>query len=323
MKIPQGEYVPVRITGLVGEDTLFVGADTIRTIRPTVTHPKGGETVSGDSPTNVTWVTPAGVSVDVVDVYWSPNDGVDWLAIADMVPNTESVPWVVPITFNDQCRVMVTLYRDGEDVGSGMSQDVFSIDAPVAVALASFDVVGGDRSAQIRWATSIEVGSKGFHILRAESEDEVFERVNEDMIPATGAGSRGAVYAFNDVTVRPNTTYYYKLKEINAQGEEQQFGPFEFRYAAQFRLEQNIPNPFNPTTVIRFTVPEDALVSLKVFDVAGRLVRTLASEKRQANHYEIQWDGRDGRGQQVASGVYFYRLIAGKYRDTKKMLMLK
>jgi hypothetical protein len=204
-----------------------------------------------------------------------------------------------------------------------MSQDVFSIDVPVAVTLASFDIGSGDRSARIRWATSIEIGSKGFHILRSESESFGFERITDAMIPPTGAGSGGAVYTFNDMSVRPNTTYFYKLEEVTAQGSGQQFGPFEFRYVAPFRLENNIPNPFNPTTVIRFTVPEDGIVSLRIYDVAGRLVRTLANEKRQANHYEIQWDGRDERGQRVASGVYFYRLVAGKHSATKKMLLLK
>jgi len=88
-------------------------------------------------------------------------------------------------------------------------------------------------------------------------------------------------------------------------------------------LEQNYPNPFNPVTKIAFTLTEPGRVILRVFDAAGRPVRTLADERMAASRYEIVWDGTDDRGRQVGSGVYFYRLeIAGK-PETKKMVLLK
>ena len=89
-------------------------------------------------------------------------------------------------------------------------------------------------------------------------------------------------------------------------------------------LAQNIPNPFNPITTIRYDVTVGgADVSIVVFDVAGRVVRTLVNEHRGPGAGSVQWNGDDDHGQRVASGVYFYRMRAGSFVDTKKMVLLK
>jgi len=93
--------------------------------------------------------------------------------------------------------------------------------------------------------------------------------------------------------------------------------------AAAFSLEQNHPNPFNPTTTIRFTLPERAQVSLAVFDVRGRRIATLVDREMPAGLSRVEWDGRDRRGTQVSSGVYFYRIVAGSHVETRKMVLLK
>jgi hypothetical protein len=89
------------------------------------------------------------------------------------------------------------------------------------------------------------------------------------------------------------------------------------------RLGQNYPNPFNPRTSISFTVAEPGHVALRVYDLTGRLVRTLADEQRSPNEYQLYWDGRDDAGKQVGSGVYYYSLEIGQERQTKKMVLLK
>ena len=94
--------------------------------------------------------------------------------------------------------------------------------------------------------------------------------------------------------------------------------------AARQVLEQNVPNPFNPLTRIAFDLPEPEAVSLRVFDVAGRLVRVLiGGEVYGEGHHEAVWNGRDDRGRQLASGTYFYRLTAGSYTETKRMVLVK
>jgi len=91
----------------------------------------------------------------------------------------------------------------------------------------------------------------------------------------------------------------------------------------QNALLQNYPNPFNPVTTIAFSIRTRGHVGLNVYDVGGRLVRTLANETRAAGAYRVKWDGHDNTGSPVASGVYFYRLIAGSFSQTKKMVLLK
>lgn len=93
---------------------------------------------------------------------------------------------------------------------------------------------------------------------------------------------------------------------------------------ASFALGQNTPNPFNPVTAIRYLVPEPgADVEILVFDTAGRLITTLRSGYSRPGAHEILWDGRDSRGREVASGVYFVRMAAGDFAATRKMLLVK
>jgi hypothetical protein len=89
------------------------------------------------------------------------------------------------------------------------------------------------------------------------------------------------------------------------------------------RLEQNFPNPFNPQTNIAFSLKDPAQIKLTIYDVTGSRVRDLLDEKRVAGAYRIVWDGRNGNGSSVASGVYFCKIVAGSFSDTKKMVLLK
>jgi hypothetical protein len=89
-------------------------------------------------------------------------------------------------------------------------------------------------------------------------------------------------------------------------------------------LDQNYPNPFNPVTTIRYGVKERSFVSLKIYNVRGQLVKTLVNEvKNPAVEYKANWDGTNNAGQSVASGVYFYKLVAKNYTHAKKMVLLK
>jgi hypothetical protein len=90
-----------------------------------------------------------------------------------------------------------------------------------------------------------------------------------------------------------------------------------------FALHDNYPNPFNPRTNIQFDLPRAAHVSLAVFDVAGRRVRTLVDEERPAAMHTVVWDGNDDGGRRVASGVYYYRLVSDEFTATNKMLLVK
>ncbi len=99
--------------------------------------------------------------------------------------------------------------------------------------------------------------------------------------------------------------------------------PFTGEIPGDFALEQNYPNPFNPGTNFGLRIADFEFVELKIYDVAGRLVRTLVSENKAPGSYTVQWDGRDDRGAPVASGVYLYRLEAGAYRAARKMVLMR
>lgn len=100
-----------------------------------------------------------------------------------------------------------------------------------------------------------------------------------------------------------------------------------------FRLLQNHPNPFwsattsrfagNPATTIEYHIPRVASVQLVVFDVMGKRVRSLVEAQQHPGKYRIIWDARNDAGVRVATGVYFYRIVAGNYVDQKKMILLR
>lgn len=91
----------------------------------------------------------------------------------------------------------------------------------------------------------------------------------------------------------------------------------------QYSLLQNYPNPFNAGTAIRFDLAFPGQVTLSVYNVLGQTVRTFDMGELEAASHTIEWDGRDANGQSVASGIYFYRLQAGEFVSTKKMMLLK
>ena len=90
-----------------------------------------------------------------------------------------------------------------------------------------------------------------------------------------------------------------------------------------YALGQNFPNPFNPATTIGYSLPQAESVSLKVYDMAGQMVRHLVEGDQVAGSHQIVWDGLDAAGAPTANGVYIYELRAGEFRALRKMLLLK
>ena len=176
----------------------------------------------------------------------------------------------------------------------------------------------------IAWVESGEPDLHHYAVHRGTSED--FEPDPGNLI----ASPEQAEY-FDDEW-RWSSGYYYKICAVDVHGNESGFallkpddvtGVEPPKIPAVTYLRQNYPNPFNPTTTIAFGLKEPTWVSLKVYDSAGRLVRTLAEGDRPAGHYVETWDGRNMRGENAASGVYFSRLDAGSLSQTRKMILLR
>jgi hypothetical protein len=91
----------------------------------------------------------------------------------------------------------------------------------------------------------------------------------------------------------------------------------------QYELHANYPNPFNPTTTIRYDLPASVNVRLVIYNVRGEKVRELVNTHQPAGRHKILWDGRNSHGESVATGVYLYKIVAGEFVSTRKMTLLK
>ncbi len=145
--------------------------------------------------------------------------------------------------------------------------------------------------------------------------------MSEQLIPSRA----DRTYTFVDKTATEGGAYYYKLVDIDRNGTRTEHGPITVMapVPAEFGLAQNYPNPFNPVTTIRYQLPKAGHVSLKVYNIYGQLVRTLVDDQVHAGYHTVQWNGRDEFGQAVSSGVYYYRLVAGTFVETRKMALLR
>ncbi|MDL1877762.1 T9SS type A sorting domain-containing protein, partial [Cytophagia bacterium CHB2] len=116
------------------------------------------------------------------------------------------------------------------------------------------------------------------------------------------------------------------LREANYDGASAPIFENEFAQIPQaFALEQNYPNPFNPQTTIAFSVPENfhGQVSLRIYDMTGKLVRELINEDRGPGRYRVVWDGLSQSGNRLASGLYLYQLRAGSFSTARKLILMK
>jgi hypothetical protein len=90
-----------------------------------------------------------------------------------------------------------------------------------------------------------------------------------------------------------------------------------------FSLHQNYPNPFNPVTSLRYDLPEDGLVNITVYDMIGRIVKTLVHSSQTAGYKSVNWDATNDRNEPVSAGLYLYTIESGKFSQTRKMVLLK
>ena len=136
-----------------------------------------------------------------------------------------------------------------------------------------------------------------------------------------------------DTLFEYDQTFYYRLAAIDYSGNQGlytgwveatvQLALDENLIPDEFALHQNYPNPFNPLTQIKYDLPEDAVVSVNIFDLMGRNIKTLMSSQQSAGYHSIKWDATNNYGETVSAGMYLYIIQAGEFRQTKKMLLLK
>jgi len=187
----------------------------------------------------------------------------------------------------------------------------------VPVLISGFEAEHSEGGVQLRWSIAEGVRLQGFNIYRSLERTDGFERINEQLISA----DQGNEYVDRDAGT--GETYWYRLGAMADDGEWMSQTVSIVVPAGALALHQNVPNPFNPSTTISFTLPERERLSLSIYDVKGRLVKTLVDETVDGGYQERVWEGKDANGSPVGSGVYFYRLTAADKTLTKKMVIVR
>jgi hypothetical protein len=197
---------------------------------------------------------------------------------------------------------------------------------PLPVELAGFTAVAGDQSVTLAWETRSELNNLGFELYRRT--DGGFEMITAERIPGAGNSEATQQYSYVDRGLVNGTTYHYQLATVDFGGNVEMYDLVvsatpTAMLPTTFALSQNYPNPFNPNTEIKYQIPEDSRVVLKIHNVMGQEVATLMDADVKAGYYTATWDARDVSGQQVSAGIYFCTMQAGEYNQTVKMVLLK
>ncbi|MCC7430763.1 T9SS type A sorting domain-containing protein [bacterium] len=209
-----------------------------------------------------------------------------------------------------------------------------TFDSSLPVTLTSFTAKPSGKSIQLAWTTESEVNNLGFKIMRSENNED-FNQVasysdSEELI-GQGNTILQTNYTWTDKNIKIGVDYYYYLVDVN---DFEEIIEHTDRIVSakindtgatkkDYLLKQNHPNPFNPITNISYELIDDSALKITVYNTKGELVRTLINEKVQAGSGNVVWNGTDESGAVVSSGVYFYKMEAGNFVETKKMVYLK
>ena len=128
--------------------------------------------------------------------------------------------------------------------------------------------------------------------------------------------------------MQENESYDYRLSDVDYYGNVeyhslQLMGVSSSNTPEQFILYPNYPNPFNPVTTIRYDLSEESFVDITIYDMLGNVVHNLVNANESPGYKSIQWNATNNQGEPVSAGVYLYKIQAGDFVDTKKMILLK
>ena len=219
----------------------------------------------------------------------------------------------------------VVAYTDDEDFGAAVIGEM-EIDSPLPVVLSHFTAIQTSSDfAQINWTTQSENNLQGFNLYRAEENNlSISSRINSTLIEAMNQPIE-STYSFTDDRINYDQAYFYWLESVELSGNSDYFGPVTItlqnpqneapELPHETFLKQAYPNPFNPTTTIAFSIQENDMGTLSIYNTKGQLIE---NKKFLAGEHTYSWNA-----DKVTSGIYFYQLQTETYRKIKKMLLLK
>jgi pectate lyase len=201
--------------------------------------------------------------------------------------------------------------------GSGKYDFSAGPDGVIPVELIFFSAVIKGSDIILNWKTATETNNLGFEIERKSSNNSSWSAIG--FVDGSGTSSTGINYFYTDKNLSSGK-YYYRLKQIDYDGtyEYSNEAEINLNIPSAFVLHQNYPNPFNPQTTIRFEISEKSLVNISVFNLLGEKVSSVMEENLDEGSYQKTFDAAS-----LASGIYIYRISAGKFSASKKMVVLK
>jgi hypothetical protein len=189
----------------------------------------------------------------------------------------------------------------------------------VSVMVENWEASFRNGGIDLSWSIQETEKVPGFEVSKSTDGSGSWQRLPDGLVFADGLD-----FSISDRDLRPGASYRYRVEYIVEGDRKILFETGAVNVPVlPVALRQNSPNPFNPTTSIGFYLPNSGSVRLEIFDVNGRLVDILADGSMSAGEHSVDWDGRDRTGSNVSSGVYFYRLIAGKEILSRKMVLLR
>lgn len=207
-------------------------------------------------------------------------------------------------------------------------------DISLPVELTEFIAEQIGSSVLLKWTTESEIENLGFLLDRRENGTDWINvadyRRNPELM-GYGSSTSQHFYEFTDNFVQTDQTYQYRLADVSMEGIIEYHGSIEIKVEvieeatlpSNFSLYPAYPNPFNPITTIRYDLPEPSNVKITIYNDLGKVITVLQDSYESAGYRSIQWYGRNANGQQVGGGVYLYRIEAGDYQKTMKMILLK
>jgi hypothetical protein len=244
----------------------------------------------------------------------------EWILNDEVVPNANQSRFIIKAS--DYPRGAVhSLKGIAYDATNAQNRDQRQWGLRTKVELASFEGASLPfEGVELTWTTSHEDGNIGFDVLRSAAKNGTYAKVTDTFIQ-----SRTGRYSFTDTTAVAGRTYFYKLEDFDIGGLRSQSEAIMVTVDVpkDFMLLQNYPNPFNPVTTIRFQLPKATDAKVAIFNIQGQLVKTMVDGHKDAGYYEMRWHGQNEYGVSVSSGVYYYRIRAGDFEATKKMLLIR
>ncbi len=270
-------------------------------------------------------------------------NGIEWKPLADGYDAREDSTWLKTFLSNgngdstmfvnhilnlaatfaagDTILIRFRLLADPGTNGWGWAIDNLVIQGnPVPVELTSFTANTDQDKITLSWETATEKNNAGFDIERS-ADKKNFTKIGN--IQGKGTTTEKNTYTYVD-KISAGGKFYYRLKQIDFNGTFTYSNVLEISaLPTVFSLSQNYPNPFNPSTTIKFQLPQKERVVLEIYNTLGERVKTLVDDIKEPGFYESKWDGTNNNNINVATGVYIYRIMAGKFVMAKKMMFLK